>query len=184
MPSYTVHTVQKGDTLYTIARQHNTTVDTLVRLNALPDPSRLAVGQRLRVPRPPMAPDCAPGAPSCPPPRPDRPPMQPPTPRPPREEIYVVQPGDTLGDIAFRFGTTVPVLLRLNGLSDTEDIRPGQELRVPALPPQGDNIYVVQAGDTLFAIAAANGTTVDELVRLNNIRTPNLIFPGDRIRLR
>lgn len=168
------YTVQNGDTLYTLAARCGTAAEALARLNGLRDPSHLAIGQRLRLP-------CAPRPPK---PMPMPAPMPtPPTPRPPQETVYTVQEGDTLGDIAFRFGTTVPVLLRLNGLTDSELIYPGQELRVPATLPEGDNVYVVQPGDTLFAIAAARGTTVDELVRLNNIRTPSLIFPGDRLRL-
>ncbi|MGE5553361.1 MAG: polysaccharide deacetylase family protein [Betaproteobacteria bacterium] len=44
-----------------------------------------------------------------------------------------------------------------------------------------DNEYIVRPGDTLYAIAAAHNTTVSELVRLNAIRDPNLIYPGQRI---
>ena len=163
MPSsYSVYTVQSGDSLYSIAKRCNSTAQTVARMNGLRENAGLSIGQTLRVP-------CAP-----------RPPMMP---RPPQEIIYVVKPGDTLGEIAFRFGTTVPVLLRLNELADSELIYPGQELRIPDLLPEGNNVYVVQPGDTLYSIAGARGTTVEELVRLNNIRTPNLIFPGDRLRL-
>jgi LysM repeat protein len=42
----------------------------------------------------------------------------------------------------------------------------------------------VKKGDTLSAIAAAHGTTVAALVRLNDIENPNLIFPGQVLRLR
>lgn len=163
MPSYTMYIVQNGESLWDIARRFDTEVNTLARMNDIRDPSRLSVGQELRIPRPPMG-----GRP----------------PRPPREDVYVVQPGDTLGSIASRYGTTVAVLLRLNGLDNTELIYPGQELRVPALSPSDGRLYEVQPGDTLWSIAAENGTTWEELVRLNNIRTPNLIFPGERLRLR
>ncbi len=43
--------------------------------------------------------------------------------------------------------------------------------------------YTVRPGDTLSQIAQRHGTTVDELVRLNNIRNPNLIYPGQELRL-
>lgn len=46
-----------------------------------------------------------------------------------------------------------------------------------------DNEYIVRPGDTLYAIALAHNTTVSELVRLNAIRDPNLIYPGQRILL-
>lgn len=44
-----------------------------------------------------------------------------------------------------------------------------------------DNEYIVRPGDTLYAIAVAHNTTVSELVRLNAIRDPNLIYPGQRL---
>ncbi len=44
--------------------------------------------------------------------------------------------------------------------------------------------YVVQPGDTLSAIATQNNTTVDQLVSLNNIANPRLIYPGQRLQLR
>ena len=43
--------------------------------------------------------------------------------------------------------------------------------------------YTVQKGDTLSKIAKQNNTTVDELVRLNNIRNPNLIRTGQTLNL-
>lgn len=167
MPIFTIYTVQAGDTLWDIAQRSGVSVQTLARLNGLRDPDRLYPGQRLRIPRLPTAPE----PPACPTPTP-----------PPGQTLYVVQPGDTLGDIAFRFGTTVPVLLRLNRLDDPDVLAVGQELLVPAAP-SGENLYEVQPGDTLYHIAQATDTTVEELIRLNNIRTPNLIYPGERLRL-
>lgn len=106
--------------------------------------------------------------------------------------IYTVQPGDTLGDIAARFDVPVSVIARINAIPNIDRIYPGQRLRIPARmpqpprPPQRPDTqrYVVQPGDTLYSIAEANGTTVDALIRLNDIRTPNLIFPGQTLRLR
>lgn len=51
-------------------------------------------------------------------------------------------------------------------------------------PGPGPDKYVVKKGDTLSTIAAAHGTTVAALVRLNDIENPNLIFPGQVLRLR
>ena len=124
---------------------------------------------------------------------------------------YTVQPGDTLYTLARRCGTTAAVLARLNGVIDPENLPVGRRLRLPCAlrptpppprPPQpprpprppmpprpprpnddDDDVYVVKPGDTLFAIAKANGTTVEALVQLNRLTNPNLIFPGDRLRL-
>lgn len=163
MPTFTVYMVQAGDTLSDIAVRYGVSAATLARMNGLRDPDRLTVGQRLRVPMPG-----------------ERPPV--PGERP-REEIYIVQPGDTLGDIAFRYGVTVPALLRLNRLEDPDVLYAGQELRVPRAMSRPGAWHEVQPGETLFSIAEEYDTTVDELIRLNDIRTPSLIYPGERIRL-
>ena len=46
-----------------------------------------------------------------------------------------------------------------------------------------DASYIVKSGDTLSGIALKYGTTVKELVILNNIKTPNLIYPGEEIKV-
>ena len=113
--------------------------------------------------------------------------------------LYTVQSGDTLFALAQRCNTTAAAIARANGLRDPHHLQVGQTLRLPCAPypakPQpappapptppcpGEKVYTVQAGDTLFSIATANGTTVETLVRVNRIATPNLIFPGDRLLL-
>lgn len=95
---------------------------------------------------------------------------------------YVVQPGDTLSEIAQRFGSSVDALVRANGIDDPDLIFAGQILCVP---PRGEHgtvfptePYIVQPGDTLSSIADAFGLSVDDLVRYNRIRNPDLIFAG------
>jgi LysM repeat protein len=52
-------------------------------------------------------------------------------PTPKARRTYRVQPGDTLGSIALRFGTTVKAISALNGIKDPSLIRPGQVLKIP-----------------------------------------------------
>ena len=99
-----------------------------------------------------------------------------------------VQRGDTLSEIAARFGTTVNALVRLNNIADRDLIYPGQVLIIRenggSTPPSGAVTYTVQRNDNLTEIAARFGTTVAELVRLNNIADPNLIYPGQVLVIR
>ena len=95
---------------------------------------------------------------------------------------YVVQPGDTLSEIAQRFGSSVDTLVRANGIADPDIIFAGQILCVP---PRGHQEavrptepYIVQPEDTLSSIAEDFHLSVDELVRYNRIRNPDLIFVG------
>ena len=104
---------------------------------------------------------------------------------------YTIQPGDTLYTLAQRCNTTAAVIARLNGIIDPENLQVGRRLRLPCAPrpqpptpPTHNNLYAVKAGDTLYSIAKANNTTVEALVQLNRLTNPNLIFPGDRLRLK
>jgi len=99
--------------------------------------------------------------------------------------VHVVQWGETLGIIAPRYGVTVSAIVQANGLSNPNYIYAGQTLLTPGgaapsgpPPAVGATTYVVQRGDTLGVIAARHGTTVNELVALNGIFNPNLIYVG------
>ena len=99
--------------------------------------------------------------------------------------VHVVQWGETLGIIAPRYGVTVSAIVQANGLSNPNYIYAGQTLLIPggAAPsppssPGAATTYVVQRGDTLGVIAARHGTTVNDLVALNGIFNPNLIYVG------
>ncbi len=92
-------------------------------------------------------------------------------------EIYVIQPGDTLFTIAQRFGVSLQALINLNQLPNPERLVPGQAILIPVTPPTPLR-YTVVAGDTLYLLAQLFNTTVNELVRVNNIADPNRIQVG------
>lgn len=153
------YTVRRGDTLSEIAARFGTTVNELVRLNNIADPDRIYEGDRLII-------RAGTGD----------------------GNTYTVQRGDTLSEIAARFGTTVSELVRLNNIADRDRIYPGQVLILresgSVTPPSGAVTYTVQRNDNLTEIANRFGTTVAELVRLNNIANPNLIYPGQVLIIR
>lgn len=99
---------------------------------------------------------------------------------------YVVRRGETLSEIARRVGTSVSRLVKMNNLSNPNFIVAGTQLRTPGRTGGGGGgggTYLVRSGDTLGAIAARAGTSVSALVRANDIRNPNLIVAGTRLRL-
>jgi LysM repeat protein len=113
------------------------------------------------------------------------------------DSAYVVRPGDTLGTIAARFGVSASAISSANGISDPDRIYIGQNLiipgagesaSVPAAPkppsqaPEGGT-YIVQAGDTLSKIAVRYRTTVQNLISLNGLSNPNLIWVGQRLKV-
>lgn len=119
-------------------------------------------------------------------------------PKRPQKVVYVVQAGDTLGAIAAAHGTSVSAIVEANGLPDANYIYIGQELVISggvagATPAPAVNArsapaaassatatssYTVQSGDTLFAIAARTGASVDTIVSLNKLDDANLIYVG------
>ncbi|MGW5237357.1 LysM peptidoglycan-binding domain-containing protein [Monashia sp. NPDC004114] len=103
--------------------------------------------------------------------------------------VHVVQPGDTLSELAARFGTSVGTLQRLNNIQDADLLRVGQVLHIPGTATAGTpgvaspQFYTLKRGDTLSAVARRFGTTVARLVRLNGIADANTVPAGLRIRI-
>mgnify|MGYP004460615351 FL=1 len=96
---------------------------------------------------------------------------------------YVVQKGDSLYSIANKLGTTVSELKKENNLT-TNTLQIGEVLRIPTkeIYEEEENVYIVQKGDTLYSIAAANNTTVDELKKANNL-TSNILSTGQLLKI-
>ena len=92
--------------------------------------------------------------------------------------LYTVRPGNTLFGIAQFFGTTVGNILRYNNIQDANKIYIGQRLVIPVDDETPISTYIVRPGDTLWIIAQRYGTTVENLLALNNIQNPNAIYPG------
>jgi LysM repeat protein len=103
-----------------------------------------------------------------------------------------VRPGQTLTQLAQQYGTTVAALEAVNGLSNPNQIVAGSTLQLPVSSgirtstssnaPSGHSV-VVQSGQTLSSIAAANGTTTAALESLNGIANPNHIVIGSVVQL-
>ncbi len=115
------HTVQLGDTLDKIARRYGTTAAAIIAANGISNPDLIWVGQKLLIPG-----ASQPGAPAV------KPTVKPqPQPAPASPTIHVVQPGDTLGQIAKRYGTTVAAILAANDLPSADVLGVGQRLIIP-----------------------------------------------------
>lgn len=108
---------------------------------------------------------------------------------PPRSNSYVVQPGDTLSLIAARMSTTVQRLVEANAIADPNRIAVGRTLLLRATA-RGEaaraggaygGSYTVQPGDTLGALAARWGTTVDAIVAANGLADANRISIGQAL---
>ena len=105
----------------------------------------------------------------------------------PNETTYTVRSGDTLSEIAMRFGVSVSDLVRWNNISNPNLIYPGEVLKIRGGASQSTSAttqtYTVRSGDTLSEIAARFGVSVSNLVSWNNISNPNLIYPEEVLRV-
>lgn len=96
---------------------------------------------------------------------------------------YTVRAGNTLFGIAQFFQTTVQDILKYNNIPDPSQISVGMTLQIPAGSAEID-YYVTRPGDTLWSIAQRNNTTVSNLTALNGLYNPNVIMPGQVLKLR
>ena len=99
---------------------------------------------------------------------------------------YYVKRGDTLSHIALWYNTSVENLVRLNNIKNPDLIYIGQRLLISVSddPNKSKEVkYTVRRGDTLSKIANRYGITVNEIVLLNNIKDPNLIYVGQQLRI-
>ncbi len=169
------HVVRPGDTLWDLARAHDTSVEALRTANDLAG-TALTPGDRLTIP----GGDAASDAPRAAPP-----------------ETWRVTPGDTLYDIAAAAGVTTDDLMAWNDLT-SPTLHPGDVIALgppvadatpvqtdaPAAPAAEDDgpVWVVTPGDTLSDIALASRGSVEDLMAWNGLATPD-IHPGDVIAL-
>ena len=158
VPQYINYTVKKGDTLYSIAKDYNTTVDSLLQDNGLKN-NTLSVGQNLkiRVTTSGMVEECF-GEEYVP----ESVPML---------QEYTVKRGDTLYSIAKNYGVSVSDILKTNNLNSS-NLSIGQVLKIPG----GGTTYTVVKGDSLYSIAKKFNTTVDSLKSKNNLGNNTLMI--------
>lgn len=86
---------------------------------------------------------------------------------------YVVKSGDSLYSISRKYGVSVDELMSVNNLKSTV-LSVGQVLKIPNSGEVTNVIYTVKKGDSLWSIAKNNKTTVDAIVKLNNLSNANL----------
>lgn len=151
--------IQRGDTLSKIAIEYDTTVERLVELNNIANPNLIITGNLLLVP-------VNDGK---------------------RQSVtYTVKKGDTLGSIAKKYGVTVKQLVNANNISNPNYIYIGQVLTIPSVSNQHDLnhlLYKVRRGDTLYSISRRYNVSIAQIVRLNRISNPNLIYAGEILRI-
>ena len=159
------HTIRSGDTLSSIAKERETTLAVLLKLNNIELSDKIYVGQKILVPVTAAS-----------------------EVNNQQTDKYLIKKGDTLSSIAKERETTVAVLLKLNGIKLTDKVYAGQKILVPAenkkvSPSKTLRSYVVKKGDTLYSLAKSSSLTIDELCQLNNMKSSDTLYLGQKIKL-
>ena len=150
--------IQPGDTLWAIARLYRTSVSSIVQENGIANPAFIYPGEVIRI----AVQDDASEA---------------------DDYVYRVRPGNTLSGIAAKYRTTVSRLVSLNRISNPNLIYAGEQLRIPGDSDFGMETYTVRPGDNLSQIAGRYDTSVSLLAAENKISNPNVIYPGEVLRI-
>lgn len=173
--SFQRHTVRRGETLSKIAARYGVSVSTLVSTNRLRNADRIYVGMVLVIPRAGVTPTQVA----------DRSPTRA-TPARQRATTHTVRAGDTLSEIASRYGVSQSNLRSWNSLSGST-IYVGQRLALTgsssgaSSSSSSKTTHTVRRGESLSAIAARYGVSTSDLQRWNNIRSASHIEVGQRL---
>ena len=160
--------IQWGDTLSQIALEYNTTVEELAQLNNISNPNLIYAGDILILPTKETNSEVINNNSTS-----------------SNQNIYIVKSGDTLSQIAQDFGTTISAIANANNIQNVNLIYVGQRLVIPNSDYHDLNhtLYTIKWGDTLWSISRRYGVSIAQLVKLNRIQNPNLIYAGNILRI-
>ncbi|MBU1291813.1 LysM peptidoglycan-binding domain-containing protein, partial [bacterium] len=180
------HKVTKGDTLWSISKQYNISLELILALNNIKDKDTLSIGQIIKIPR-----DNLPAA---------------------DYTMYIVEKGDTLWTIAQKYNLSVDLILATNNIANSELISIGQEMKISSYKnnvaetnivnqevidqkntdinnnvSQPENaepiVYTVKAGDNLWNISRKYGVSVEVIIDINNLGDKDLLSLGQKLEI-
>ncbi len=173
--TFTYHRVRSGETLRTIARKYNVSTNAIIQANHLGRSRKIRAGKTIKIPTQEgitVAAAATPAAPAS----------------TGSSGIHTVHKGDSLWNIASRYGTTVQQIVNMNKLNSS-DLQIGQKLKIPGSKPEPlpetDQLstYYVQQGDTPFNIAQKHNMALERFLQLNQLSPASRIYPGQKLYL-
>ncbi len=152
-----VHVVSRGETVWAIAARYGVSSGTVLGINGLGSRDKIYPGQKLEIPGD----------------------------GPARADVYTVRSGDTISEIASRFGVSTSAILSANGMGARDRIYPGEKIKIPGGRAALDEIIVhkVSRGETITSIARKYGASSSSVLKENGLGPRDKIYPGQKIRV-
>jgi membrane-bound lytic murein transglycosylase D len=167
-PAYVVHRVRRGETLSGIAQRYRTSVGRIMRANNIRKSSYIVAGKKLKIPqrgtvitRADTSVKVSTGS----------------------TFVHTVRSGDSLWNLAKRYGTTTKKIQNLNGMHTTK-LFIGQKLTIPeyrivqSSAKTAKNQYLVRRGDSPYKIATRHNMSLANFLRINDLTPRSKIYPG------
>ncbi|MBO8157955.1 M23 family metallopeptidase [Thermosyntropha sp.] len=95
-------------------------------------------------------------------------------------KYYRVKSGDTLWDIAMKYGVDIKMIMAMNNINEKSILSIGQVLVFPA---RNTRIHVIKPGETMWDIAMRYDISVDKLINANKEKNPNQLMIGDTLKI-
>lgn len=153
---YTFITVKKGDNIIRLAKKYNMEFSDIVELNNLKKPYNIYIGQKLKVFDNTDKEDY---------------------------KVITVKKGDTLLRIALKYDMSLREVSTINNIEPPYNVYIGQKIKIPNSKTELPEFYTVEIGDNLYGISRKTGISVEQLIKNNNLRSPNNIHPGQKLYL-
>ena len=160
------YTVKRGDTLSRIASLYGTTVQEIAQINGIQNVNLIYPGQVLKITTNSSNHGSETNSTG--------------------KTYYTIKRGDTLWGISRRYGASVQNIVSWNNIQNPNLIYPGQKLILYGNYSSSSSntvYYTVQRGDTLWGIARRYRTCPKRIARINGISNPNLIYPGQVLKI-
>jgi membrane-bound lytic murein transglycosylase D len=162
------HKVRKGETLSYLAKKYKVPLSVIMETNGLTKKHFLRIGQRLMIPSQSGASSRSSLSESK------------------KKEVtfYTVKKGETLSDIALKFGTTTNQIMKLNGLKNPNHIKKGQRLRIRPTNVLEGGVFTqhkVKGGETLSYLAEKHGVSVSAIMEANGLTNKHRIKTGQSL---
>jgi LysM repeat protein len=173
---FIAHKVTKGDTLWSISKQYNISLESIFAFNNIKDKDTLSIGQIIKIPQDSLsAVDYI---------------------------MCIVKKGDTLWSIAQKYNLSVDLILATNNIANSElisikDATSEKNMFSQQVVDKKNNnvnninqpekvepiVYTVKAGDNLWNISRKYGVSVEVIIEVNNLRDKDLLSLGQKIEI-